>query len=593
MPIIPNIYQIDKSHHELQGMSTTLEIIPCIINKGRKKLQYDGTFDPNELSTFQRDNFTYFLFLMNTPEHDSDWSEFLPQELTEGNDFVQQKLSLILFIETEFQLYVIVGGSAFMMVVPFIDHSFGLNAYDRIVEPDKDELTSIRTRGITGQRIGMNEQFRNEYRIVNFTRFGKLPKEIHVKLCRESTDVYFSRLKSKEKERLQITVGAGFKIGKFIDFDALHQLIEDMALIATQSPKEYLSSYQPVNNKNDIYELRKILIHRLYNNLAVMYFNSKLPSDRFDFDFCNPNHIDRFYEAETYELKEKTEDGGYKIFATLDNREAIFRRVMDRALEVVGSNNEYKFGEYLWGVLVAALKGNKTTASSGFLFHFGAEFSFNDTPVFLIDTKWYYLKEQFINDLVTNAQHIFRTYRAKPDILKFSWDKDQLTEERHYNHLYDTETGYIVCDALIVDGVELCDILYYDSKGIYLCHVKAGFNSKVRELTNQLLISARRVKEAVNGKNSTFLDRFYEKLINSGRNYDDLTLSKFKRLFKKNIIYILAVASTLTEDLPIEDHMEKYNSNIARFSLIQCSNEMTTSYFPLNVYQIPRYEDLT
>jgi len=366
-----------------------------------------------------------------------------------------------------------------------------------------------------------------------------------------------------------------------------------MTLVATQPPKEYLSSYQPINDDQEIFELRKLLIHKLYNNLAVIYHNSRLPSDRFDFDFCNPNHIDRFYEAESYELKERTDDGGYKLFATLDNRDAIFRRVMDRAIEVIGSNSEYRFGEYLWRVHVAALKGDRTTTSSGFLFHFGAEFTFRNMPVFLIDTRWYFLKEQFITDMIINAQHIFRAYRAKPEILKFPWDKDQHAEERDYNRLYDAEVGYIVCDALIVDGVELCDILYYDRKAVYLCHVKAGFNSKVRELTNQVLISARRLKESVNSNNSSFLDRFYDKLANSGRNYNDLSLSKFKRLFKKDVNYILAVASTLSEDLPIEDNMDKYNSNIARFSLIQCSNEMTTSYFPLTVFQIPRYENLT
>ena len=591
MPITPNVYQIYQEHHELEGLNT-LEIIETIVNKGRKKLQFDKIFDPNELSTFQRDDFTYHLFLMNTAEHESDWSEFLPEELTADNDFTQQKLSLILFIETEFQLYVVVGGSAYMLIIPYIDHSFGITAYDRIVEPDKDELTSIRTRGITGQRIGMNEQFRNEYRIVNFTRFGKLPKEIHVKLCRESTDIYFPRLKSKERERLQLTVGAGFRIGKNLDFDGLHYLIEDLTIVATQPPKEYLSSYQPINDNQEIYELRKLLIHKLYNNLAVIYNGSRLASDRFDFDFCNPNRIDLFYEAETYVLKEKTEDGGYKSFAVLDNREDIFRRVMDQAVATVGMNNEYKFGEYLWGVHIAALKGEKTTTSSGFLFHFGAEFTFNANPVFLIDTKWYILKEQFITDLITNAQHVFRTYRAKSEILKFPWDKEQLAQERQYNILYDTEPDYIVCDALIVDGVELCDVLYYDKKNLYLCHIKAGFNSKVRELTNQVLISARRLKEATNSNNSSFLDRFYDKLVNSGRNYNDLTLSKFKRLFKKNINYVLAIASTLNEDLPIEDHMENYDSNIARFSLIHCSQEMTASYFPLSVYQIPRYEDL-
>jgi len=584
----PNIYQVDKNHYQLRALENTTDILKFIITKARKQREFSEPFDPERISSFQKDEFTYYLYLVNTNELESDWSKFLPAELRATNNFIQQKISLILLVETEFELYAVVGGSAFRMIIPFIDHSFGLNAYDRIIEPDKDELTSIRTRGITGQRIGMNEQFRNEYRIANFTRFGKLPKEIHVKLCRETTDTYFSQLKAKANDRLQITVGAGFKVGKQVDFEDMHYLIQDMALIATQSPKDYLSSYKEINDDKDIYEFKKLLIHKLYNNLAYLYHNSRLPSDRFDFDFCHPKHIDKFYEAETYELKVKTEDGGYRVFATLDDREAIFKCVMDHVVATVGENSEYNFGAYLWTIIVASLKGDKTTASSGFLFYFSAEFTYNNEPVFLIDTKWFYLKEQFITDMIVNSQHIFRTYRAKPGILKFPWDKDVLAKEGLYNMLYDAEANYIVCDTIIVDGVELCDILCYDSKNLYLIHVKAGFNSKIRELSNQVLISARRLKEAVNGKNSTYIERFYERLVSSGRNYDNLNLEKFKKLFKKQISYVMAISSTLNEDLVIEDHMHKYDSNIARFSMIQCSNEMYASYYPLLTYQIPR-----
>jgi hypothetical protein len=176
MSMMPNIYQIDRNHYQLKALIDTRAIVDFIITAAQSKKEINEFFDPNKVSTFQKDDFTYRLYLVNTNELESDWSKFLPEELRTGNNFTQQKISLILLIETEFELYAVVGGSAFRMVVPYIDHSFGLNAYDRIIEPDKDELTSIKTRGITGQRIGMNEQFRNEYRIANFTRLVSYPK---------------------------------------------------------------------------------------------------------------------------------------------------------------------------------------------------------------------------------------------------------------------------------------------------------------------------------------------------------------------------------------------------------------------------------
>ena len=62
---------------------------------------------------------------------------------------------------------------------------------------------------------------------------------------------------------------------------------------------------------------------------------------------------------------------------------------------------------------------------------------------------------------------------------------------------YNGLTNFIVIDTIIVDGIELCDLLYFDSSTIYLIHVKYGFRSQIRELNNQILIAARRLKDAV------------------------------------------------------------------------------------------------
>ncbi|QEM12596.1 DUF6119 family protein [Mucilaginibacter rubeus] len=589
MNIFPNLYRIDKKHYRLRELHDTISVIKRIVKASISTELPSLEIDPDSVTEFPKDNVNYYLYTYNTDEIASDWVKFLPKELTGNKDFIQKKLSLTLFIETEFDLFVIVGGNAFKMVVSFIDHSFGLNYYDRIIEPDKDELTSIRTRGMTGQRIGMNEQFRNEYRIVNFTRFGKLPKEIHVKLCRETTNTHFPYLKRKVSDRVQITVGAGFKVSRPVDFETLHKLVIEMSIIKGIEPSDYLSSFVEIKDENVLKDCRWMLVRKIYDNLAFLYENGHDPRDRFDFDFCNPNKIDKYYEADTYQLKEKTEGGGFKIFDTIADREDVFKRVMDRAMELELTSNIYDFNKYIWGVHITAVKGEKGIANSGFIFHFSAEFSMDGKAIFLIDTKWYILKDQFIKDMVANATHILKTYAAPATIFKYSWDRNTTPREKDYNLKYDGLPGYIVMDTVIVDGIELCDFVFYNEQTIYLVHVKAGFSSPMRELANQITISARRLREALNTDENPFLDRLYQRLLDKGFYLNDLDLTGFKALFKKTINYVLAVNSTLSEDLLIEENMNRYDSNIARFSLIQCSNEMNTSYYPLLTYQIPRY----
>ena len=52
-----------------------------------------------------------------------------------------------------------------------------------------------------------------------------------------------------------------------------------------------------------------------------------------------------------------------------------------------------------------------------------AEFDQTGEVIFLIDTKWFFLKDQFITDMISNAKHILKTYKAPEHVLKFPWDK--------------------------------------------------------------------------------------------------------------------------------------------------------------------------
>src|SRR5690606_38435829 len=123
---------------------------------------------------------------------------FLPEKLKEHGDFNQTKLNLMLFIETADELFSLVGGSAYWMIAPFIDHLHGLMTYDKIIEPDQDQATSTKSRGMTGQRAGLSEQFRTDYRMINYLQFGKVPKELHIRLNNRTSVEHFYFLLSKD-----------------------------------------------------------------------------------------------------------------------------------------------------------------------------------------------------------------------------------------------------------------------------------------------------------------------------------------------------------------------------------------------------------
>ena len=69
-----------------------------------------------------------------------------------------------------------------------------------------------------------------------------------------------------------------------------------------------------------------------------------------------------------------------------------------------------------------------------------------------------------------------------------------------------------------------------------------------------------------------------------------------KELIQVRDLEVLKVSGTAMKILPtlknafliVEDNIEKYTSNIARYSLIHCSSEMRAYYYDLLNFQIPR-----
>jgi uncharacterized protein (TIGR04141 family) len=585
----PKIYKIDKEHLQLRRLSTTEEIIEKVLNTSFSKLNINSRFDSDKLNISEIEGFVYYLYLYNSDEIVSDWKHFLPSDLTQDKDFKHQKLSLVLFIESADHLYCVIGGSAFQIILPFIDKSFGLNVYSRIITPQKDEISSIKSRGITGSRAGINEQFRDNYRIIDYIKFGKITQEIHVKLCIETTDTHFHFLKTNAKDRIQIFAGKAIKIKKKADFRKLHQVIKELNIILGIAPSDYLDSYKEVTDKDRIRNiLYPKLITSIFDDTENLNKRSTNAHKSFHHDFCNPNNIQKFYEADEFQLKEKTDKGGYSIFKKVNNRNEIYDAVLNRGVEKHGVSDRFNFMVFLQGVRVVAYQDGKKTVASSFLYHISAEFLINGKPTFLLDTKWYQLQDSFIDDLKKSTIHILSSYKAPNSILHEPWNKSILKREGNYNDLYDLKDNYIVIDTIIVDGIELCDIMYYDNSNLYLIHVKFGFESKIRELSNQITISARRLKDELVTKDKLFIEKLYDKLVNKKRNINGLSQDDFKKLFDKRISYIMAFTSQLSEDLSIIENIDKFSSNIARYSLIHCSKEMRTEYYDLLNYQIPR-----
>ncbi|MEJ5052787.1 hypothetical protein [Sphingobacterium sp. MYb382] len=585
--MIPNIYKIDLQHYQFTNIKDISGIVEKIVNNAALKRNKDKELYNILIKNI--DDVEIYLVTEEAEQKESEWAKFLPREYYGNVKLYKQSLNLLLFIYTHENMYCILGGDSYSFIVNYINHSFGINLYSKIIDQSDDNLITIKSKGVSGNEVNSNSQFREDFRVINFIRFGKIPYEIMIKTSVDRSSKYFKDVQSSSDERITVNYSKGIRISKDLGFHEIIAIVKKFDEIEELEESDFLNSYKEIDKNNEeIEQYNNTLIEDIYNDLQLI--NTSYRKKKLQFDFTNPNNTPLFYESDTFKLKEKTDKGGYSQFAEVHDKNEIYPRVLERATQIHTNLDFFSFRAYIQGVYITCYKENVKTVSSNFLFHFNTEITYGNQTILYLGAKWYKLKSSFIKELNATCSSILNNYKASENLVNKAWDKHSISKEGHYNLLYKGLKGYFVFDTYLFDCLEICDLLKIDDFSITLVHVKYGFDNRMREVMNQVLISARRLKDDMQGSNR-ILKKMYKKLeetnqINSLNFYTEETfISEFKG---KSIEYVIAYTNHNTSE-SIVDNIAKFRSSIAKFSIIECHTEMQTNYFPLRYVQIRNF----
>ena len=581
------IYRINKGFYKFQDCRSNKSILKKAVEIINSKRPREERINLDDLSSFEENGLTFYLFVHKHRHKESDWGSYFPALLTENWDFSLQNISIILFIDNDIDIFIVIGGNAFQQIVSFIDHTFGLKILSKIIEPEEDQILSINARGLTGTRSGISEQYRDEIRVADFAKFGKLPTEVHLTLSEKVSSEYFSHLQNNADERIKIHVGKSFKVKKSLTFAELKQLLQELGHIMGLEEQDYLSSYIQESNQKVISEdFQPLLINAIFDDFTNKKNLGANYRQNFKFDFCNPNNIVDFYGADTYVMTEKN-GKSYKPFDETHNKDEIYDKVLAQAIRVFpGDTQLFDFRAYIQGIRVLAYQDDKRLCSSSFLYHFTTEFSFGPQTIFLVDNKWYRIKYSFLEDLRSETVSLLKRYKLPKEVFNIPYLRGQT--EYKYNIQYHEFKNYYVFDTITQQGIELCDVLTHSEEAVYLIHVKKGFDNSMRELTNQITLSARRLNTDLKSSEKEYLKKTWGSYCTKYPEIEKPDFSDFLELFERKIVFVLAFVSQRSDDLAVVENIEKYRSNIAKYSMIECAIDMQEYRYELNIHQIPK-----
>jgi uncharacterized protein (TIGR04141 family) len=522
-------------------------------------------------------NFDFHLF-HKAGRNPVKWKGFIssiaePGEAILNNAWLTNE-SFILISESKStkRIYAIAGGYGSSTINRISDEDFGLDVLSRLIKKDEKTLKAVKELSLTGGVLGAVKYFRNDFNLYENDEFGNFYQEVQAVLDKDVlvNDFGFSLVDIK-KSNLCIAKNS-FQIKKTIDFSQYLKILK--------STENILKNKKPIVEINSVVKLGKtdsnlikILESELFKEIKSIY-DGKTTSD--DIDICH-REFDSYMSASDYFLKFNFEKEDYLIPFTepLRNITTIVRAINSKIPDI--DSNDFltilKDSE-----IITKDSNNNILTQDKFEAHIISEIKYRGNGYFVLDEDWYKIKPKFISDLNEHCQNYIDKNLTSLNLDK--WRKNE--KENPYNARHISSKDTLVFDKVTPRGVEACDILKWDNNNVYFIHVKKGFDKSMRELSQQVIISAKLFNED-SRTNNLYIKELYSRAKNYTGNdpyyidvknqFNGMTEKDFVKIISsKNPVFIFAFKNE-TKKKSIKD-ISKFNSTIAKFSISNLIKEI-------------------
>lgn len=594
-----SIYRIDKDSPFFLNCSKNEDFIRLIIDRGNKKIEVKKKKSGKEINQYEQwelkgfDDTDFSIELYHSQRiNENSWNAFL-SPVVRNNDSIKLMNSnhdFIVFISDDSDIFCFTGGVACNLVDDVCDDEFPLDLMIRLADPEK--IKQAKSRGLTGIFYARDLYFRGNQSISATEAFGSVWKDLRASLRAEviSDSDWINLIGESRTGEINCDVKKSFRIRRKVSFKDAVKLIRKIQneLDRDLSEEEekgfyFINAVKPIRSIYERQELSNLLIQQLFDSI------NRGETD-FDFDFCHPQY-ENFLDAIKYEVK-------YRKVALADwNRPPTVSELITgiKSSFNLGSFDEFKeqFSKN-FKLITEHEESNFKDTSAPLIDHIHGEIEHCGNNYFLIDKKWYQIKQNFLDILDDDFQQLL----SDPVVLIASiqlnpWGS-QYANEGAFNESHLSNDGFYVADRICLRGIELFDLLYVTDDDAFIIHVKDGLGSTTRDVCSQLRNSARVIESGLKEGGGGKLEEFEKKLSSTSRQYtqqeafktklSDLVNGGLEKILKeKTRHYVMAIRYGSNSD-----DILKTKSNIARFEILGLRDEMKKYNVELNILQIKK-----
>ncbi|MDQ1770541.1 hypothetical protein GQR60_02705 [Labilibaculum sp. A4] len=539
------------------------------------------------------DIFEIHLFFKRTPSK-IRWKDFISKIADSNQDILKHKgtnnenyILLLRNIKSDI-VYATTGGFGHTALQSVAESDFGIEILSRIVKAEDKTLRSTKEKNLTGGILGEVKFFRNEYNLNENESFGNFYQELHSSLNRKLLIKIFGFSQQEIDSECLCVAKNSFSIKKSISFNQLISIIERCEnLIDTVDPIVEINAVKKLN------KTEKVLISKLEKKISKSILEKyQNKQSEISIELCHKD-FDKYLHADTCFLKYKlnNKELGKEFEKPLQN----IQTILDDIKSHDSNLSKDRLNTLISRAHIECKTNDGDLLTSDLLSnHFYTEIYHQNKSYFLADKEWYEIKDSFTKKLNEQCQSFINDNRFNKALEKWNYS---LEKENDFNAKHIGKQNFLVFDKITPENIEACDILHWDSSNIYLIHVKAGFDNSMRDLSHQIHIAARRIKEDSKDGYS-FLTKMYNSLkntkgkstymLNAKNQLNKITEKEFIHLFKKRkLIFVLAVLDTATTKRDFKN-IKKYDSNIAKFSLHELVKNMRSLAIDFRITEISK-----
>lgn len=601
-----SVYLIDK---ESVGKEISSDVVSSIMRKINHEISEESakcgktkyTYMQQKIDSAWLNGELSIQLYYRSHKYIPEWRGFF-SAISETNSSIREAenkmASVICFIYNEDYVFAVCTGHGTYPILKYIDSNFGLEILTKLIDEKSSVIKSRRSRGITGNTLAASQIYKKDQLILAEEAYGQLFKEISADLDCEVIENKLG-LDIGERDMASCVAKTSFKLNKSISFGHLVSFVRHLIVLKNDANSGFnINRLKFVNNRtNSEKALTESLNLKLKKELHKYLRNSL---EVFAFEICHQEYEDYFF-ADRYSIEYSGNDGRAVFY---DNRIS-FADIK----EYLKSNfsdafsTQKGFLSIVDKISITSYESTGQKKTSGKLItHLNGEMSFDNETYFYIDDKWIQMIGNLVEELDSDVSSIIHNLNANRKINALGlmkWDRNNHKTEDDYNLSYLNTDKTLVFHKVLYQNIEMADVLRWNDQEIYLIHVKKGFDSSMRDLTNQVNNAARILMNERKSNELKFAEELYDYLqkvknnINKYAAYlssichqvDTITKEDFVSLFKeKDIKFCMAILDE--DDTRNICEIKKYDSNIAKLSTLDLIRNMSTLNVDLLIEEI-------